>query len=234
MADWLRAQDSVVSEDGMSWSILTTGPYMDMLNMVNHLSARQLRPRSLADLVLQGIFGPLKTRADGTHVFTSPIGAGHMPMVALQDLGFFARYIFDNRAATSRQELKIASDWVDWDYLVKTFSTVTGKKAEFVPLSVDEWMGLFLGTDSPVANERSQGDGSTTWGENFTRWWYLYRDELIQRDFASLRRIHPGLLSLEAWMRTTGYTGEIGGNLLKNDMDGKGGVRPNIERIGQL
>ena len=35
VADWMRAQESVVSDDSMSWSVLTTGPYMDMLNLVS-------------------------------------------------------------------------------------------------------------------------------------------------------------------------------------------------------
>ncbi len=180
------------------------------------------------------MFGPLKVRADGTHVFASPVGTGHVPMIALPDLGFFARYIFDNRAATSREELEIASDWVDWDYLVKTFTKVTGKKAEYLSLPIDEWMDLFLGTDRPLANDQRSGDGTTTWRENFTRWWRLYHDDVIQRDFAWLRRVHPELLTVEAWMRATNYNGQIGGELLKNDEDGKRGVRPNIERIAQL
>ncbi|TFK82182.1 hypothetical protein K466DRAFT_500761, partial [Polyporus arcularius HHB13444] len=214
VADWMRAQESVVSENDMSWSILTTGPYMDMLNM--------------------GVFGPLKVRDDGTYVFASPVGTGHVPMIALQDLGFFARYIFDHRAATSREELEVASDWVGWDYLVQTFTKVTGKKAEYVPLPIDEWMGLFLGTDHPIANDHRSGDGSTTWRENSTRWWRLYRDDVIQRDFVWLRGVHPELLTVEAWMRATNYSGQIGTELLKNEGDGKRGVRPNLERIAQL
>ncbi len=39
----MRAQESVVSENDMSWSILTTGPYMDMLNMVSRLVSTQSR-----------------------------------------------------------------------------------------------------------------------------------------------------------------------------------------------
>jgi hypothetical protein len=31
VADWLRAQPSVASEDHLSWSIVTTGPYMELL-----------------------------------------------------------------------------------------------------------------------------------------------------------------------------------------------------------
>ncbi len=41
VADWMRAQESAVSENDMSWSILTTGPYMDMLNMVSGLMSTQ-------------------------------------------------------------------------------------------------------------------------------------------------------------------------------------------------
>ena len=35
----MRAQPSIVSDDNMSWSILTTGPYMDMLYNVSNLPA---------------------------------------------------------------------------------------------------------------------------------------------------------------------------------------------------
>ena len=31
VADWMRSQPSVTGRDGMSWSIITSGPYMDML-----------------------------------------------------------------------------------------------------------------------------------------------------------------------------------------------------------
>ena len=34
----MRSQESVVSDDNMSWSVLTTGPYMDMLNLVRIFS----------------------------------------------------------------------------------------------------------------------------------------------------------------------------------------------------
>ncbi|KAJ3553614.1 hypothetical protein NM688_g3512 [Phlebia brevispora] len=58
VAEWMQAQASDVTEDGMSWSVVTSGPYMDMLN--------------------HGMFGPLNKRADGTYVFPTPIGKGHV------------------------------------------------------------------------------------------------------------------------------------------------------------
>ncbi|KAJ8489912.1 hypothetical protein ONZ51_g2639 [Trametes cubensis] len=205
VSDWMRSQESIVSDDNMSWSVLTTGPYMDMLNL--------------------SVFGPIKVKDDGTYIFSSPIGAGHVPMIALSDLGYFARYIFDNRKATSAQELEIATDWVGWDYLVETFRKVTGKKAEFVPQTTEEWLARYDESylNSPLAGERSVGDGSTTVAENFTKWWNLYRDDLIKRDFEWIRRVNPNGYTLESWMRATGYSGDsISDDLLKDHEDRKG------------
>lgn len=179
------------------------------------------------------MFGPVRVRPDGTHVFAAPIGSGHVPMVALPDLGFFARHIFDHRGATSAQELAIASDWVSWPELVSTFTRVTGRRAEFVPLDADAWCDLAVDADVPLAAEGAAGD--TTWRENMRWWWKLYRDDLIQRDFGWLRSVHPGLLTLEKWMRTTGYTGEFKGALTKSREDGARGFSAFVEeRVDKL
>ena len=53
VADWMRAQESVPAADKLSWSILTTGPYMDMLNMVRtsvHFSLLMKRVRFDIDM----------------------------------------------------------------------------------------------------------------------------------------------------------------------------------------
>ncbi|KAI0707154.1 NAD(P)-binding protein [Earliella scabrosa] len=201
VADWMRSQPSVTGRDGMSWSIITSGPYMDMLfNMM---------------------FGPLRRRADGTAVFATPVGDGHVPMIALSDLGFFARYTFDHPNETSGAELKIASDIVGWDYLARTFEKVTGQRAVVVRQTLNEWFDNFEGVDDPVANER-KNDGSTTWRENFSGWWALWRDDVISRDLSWVRKIHPGCRTLEAWMRENHYTGDLRRrNILKNTEDGK-------------
>lgn len=43
----------------------------------------------------------LVQREDGTFVFNSPIGDGHMSLIVLEDFGFFAWYTFDRRSETS-------------------------------------------------------------------------------------------------------------------------------------
>ncbi|CDO76850.1 hypothetical protein BN946_scf185033.g47 [Trametes cinnabarina] len=215
VSDWMRAQRSIVSDHDMSWSVLTTGPYMDMLN--------------------NPTFGPLNKRSDGTYVFAAPIGNGHVPMIALSDVGFFARYIFDHREATSAQELEVASDWVDWPYLVSTFTKITGKPAVYRPLSMNEWFALWNQDDiqRPLANEKCVPDGSTTWEQNFRCWWALFRDDVIQRDFGCVRKLNPHGHTLESWMRETGYDGDGLESPLKNAQDGKS-PRINHDRLQAL
>ncbi|KAJ7723702.1 NAD-P-binding protein [Mycena olivaceomarginata] len=130
VADWLRAQPSVASEDALSWSI--------------------------------GLFDPLNVRADGTVVFAAPVANGQIPMIALKDLGWWARYTFDHRLETSGSELNITSECVGWDYLVETFTKVTGKTC--------------------LASDKTRGDGSRTIRNNFSAFWRVLRDDIVQKD----------------------------------------------------
>ncbi|KAL1687240.1 hypothetical protein GGG16DRAFT_105198 [Schizophyllum commune] len=209
--DFLRAQPSSADGNDMTWTAISSGVYMEMLNYP--------------------LCGPLSRRVDGTFVFASPIGDGCMPMVALDDLGWWARYILDKRAATSGVELRIASDMVGWDDLVATFSRVTGQPAVHVRLSVWEWLACFEGQERSIANEESTGadrGSTTTIAESFSGFWCLWRDRLVKRDMEWVRSVHPGTRNLEMWMRETEYTGQIGSTALKNAEDGKARLIPNV------
>ncbi|GBE83630.1 NAD(P)-binding protein [Sparassis crispa] len=204
VAEWMKAQPSVVSDDAMSWTVVTTPT-----------------------------FGPLNRRVDGTFVFATPVGTGHVPMIALPDLGFFARYTFDNRALTSTAELEVASDMVDWEYLLATFKKVTGQQAVVVYLNYDQWLTYLTNSNAPLANEQKVlEEGQTSWGENFSAWWSLFRDDVIKRDMQWIRNLNPNTKTLEAWMREKGYKGEYA-YLLKNTEEGKG-ISLNRERTSQL
>jgi hypothetical protein len=97
------------------------------------------------------MFGPMNVRDDGTYVFATPVGNGHVPMITLRDLGWWARYTFDHRAETSTKDLEVASDWVGWEYLRSTFEEVTGKKAAVVYQTVPEWFENFDGDVNRVS-----------------------------------------------------------------------------------
>ncbi|KAJ7129088.1 NAD-P-binding protein [Mycena filopes] len=214
VADWLRAQPSVPSDDALSWSIVTTGPYMELLT--------------------GGVFDPLNVRADGTVVFAAPVAGGQIPMIALKDLGWWARYTFDHRSETSGREFNITSERVGWEYLVKTFTKVTGKPAVFKPQSLDEWwLNFGPGIDEPVASDKARGDGSRTIRDNFSAFWRVLRDDVVQKDMDWIRRLHPGTYTLERWMRESGYGGRTG-TVLKNVQEGRGDWGLNDEVVKQL
>jgi len=167
----------------------------------------------------QSLLGPVQ-REDGTFVFNAPIGDGHIPLIALADLGFFARYTFDHRAETSARNLEIATEMVGWDHLVATFAKVTGKKAEYNRESLDVWFSMMSNAEKPVAAEGEPG--STSWKENFTGWWNAFRDDLHRRDMDWIRRVNPNGFSLERWMVENNYDGTLFKNpVLKIVEDGK-------------
>lgn len=179
--------------------------------------------------------GPVAKRPDGTIVFASAVGDGHAAMIALPDLAFFVRYIFDHREKTNAETLNIAGEMVGWENLVKTFTKVTGQPAVYVRQTIDEWWTNFTGVDRPVANEKSHGDGSTTARQNFSAFWRMWRDDIIKRDIDWVRSVHPKLQSIEDFMRNTGYNGNLGQPpVLKNAADGKESIGLNMENVKRL
>ncbi|KAI0819339.1 hypothetical protein BC628DRAFT_1423898 [Trametes gibbosa] len=65
------------------------------------------------------------------------------PRTTLTDLGFWARSTFDRREQTSGQDLELARQTGSGgDYLVEPFARVTGKKAEYAALSLEDWFLL--------------------------------------------------------------------------------------------
>ncbi|KAF9812120.1 hypothetical protein IEO21_06353 [Rhodonia placenta] len=182
VGEWMQAQASDVHGAGMTWSIVTSCPYMDMLHNL--------------------MFGPIAERADGKVVFATPVGAGQVPMIALSDLGFFARYTFDNWRATSGVDLRVASDLVGWERLRATFERVSGRRAVVVHMSLAEWF---------------------EWRRNFEGWWALWRDGVVTRDMEWIRKVHPRGHTLESWMKEQHYGEHLWENVafLKNSEDGR-------------
>ena len=113
-------------------------------------------------------------------MFNAPIGDGNMPLIALADLGFFARYTSGHRAETPAKNLEVATELVGWDHLTATFAEVTGKRAEYNCETLDVWFSKMSDVERPVVAEGEPG--STSWRENFTGWWNAYRDDLHPRD----------------------------------------------------
>jgi len=85
-----------------------------------------------------GLFAP-RARDDGTFAFASPVGEGYVSMIALDDLAFYVDWIFENPTKSVGIDLKVSTEDVYWDDLVKTFTAVTGAKAVNLKLSQEQY-----------------------------------------------------------------------------------------------
>lgn len=76
----------------MAWSILHSGPYMETLS-------EMLRP--------------LPDKGDpSVMVFAAPLGEGAMPLIVLEDLGWYARWLFDYPERSNGMTLKASTEHV--------------------------------------------------------------------------------------------------------------------------
>ncbi|KAE9404537.1 NAD(P)-binding protein [Gymnopus androsaceus JB14] len=189
--EFLRSQPSSPSEDSSTWSIVTTGPYLE----------------NLTDILL----GPLPERdPNGAVVFALPVEDGHIPAISLEDIGWWTRYTFDHRSETSGQELKIATENMTIDQLVETFTRVTGIPAVRKRISIDEYFDTYPHTKLPIVKGWKKGP---TIKETFTGMYRVWGADLITRDMEWNRRVHPTGYTLESWIREKGFDGNLSHNL---------------------
>lgn len=166
-----------------------------------------------------GFFAP-EIKADGTRVFSFPLGDGHLPLMTLPDMGVFTEKIFSDREAWSGKTLNVVSEFVTGQQIADTLTKVAGVKAIYQNVSMEEWLKALPYTDVPVASTDPEG---ITIGENFAMWWPGFQDSLLlklgTRDIPALKKVHPGLTSLEQWMVTEKYDGTAK-PVLKGFIDG--------------
>jgi hypothetical protein len=149
----------------------------------------------------------------GSYVFAVPLGDGTVPMIHLEDLGLYCRWIFDNPVESKGINLEVATTHIGLNDLVRTFQEVTGKPTTAVFLTPEEY---FAGGYEPLDIDKKLGystDGSDktlqTAGQNFIGFFNVWRDNLAKRDYHLLDKILPTRVkSLEEWMRKTNYTGD--------------------------
>lgn len=193
VADWMRAQP----QKPMAWSVLTTGPYAEMLNETQ-------RPHQ---------------DANGAFVFRAPLGDGAVPYIHLDDLGLYAKWIFDHPSESVGFELKIATAHVTYAELAAAFTAVTGKPARYENISIEKqfenkWAFWPAGHKLGAEYEGQDDDTLMTVRENFSGWWRIYQRSagnkgVVRRDYAMLDRILPTRVkSIQEWMEKTGYNAE--------------------------
>ncbi|TVY62693.1 NmrA-like family domain-containing protein, partial [Lachnellula suecica] len=202
VASWIGTQP----KQPMKWSVLTSCMYIETLSQM---------------------LAPVKTLdVDGEeeYVFIAPVGSGAPPMIYLEDLGRYARWVVEHPERSNGMDLKIATAHVGWKELAETFAEVTGKKARFQDVSLDEYFasGVFPAPDAKVGHSVGHEDETLqTYRQNFSGFWNTWKENVLVRDLSLLEEILPDRVkSVGEWMKLTGYTGERS-SVLKDYADGK-------------
>lgn len=187
VVDYIASQPTVP----MTWSVLTSCLYIEGLSEL-------LRPFPSPD-------------DPETMVFAVPAGKGRVPLIYLDDYGRYARWIFDTPSQSTGLELRVATEDIEWKDVAAAYTKVTGKKAVYKDVTLDEYfnLGLFPDPDAKIGASYS-GDDATlvTYRQNFSGFWNTWKDNLTKRDYVLLDEILPSRVkSVEEWMQKVGYTG---------------------------
>ncbi len=141
------------------------------------LPATILRPASF----MEGFGAPGIQRAVGLGIFGSAVPADKpLQMIAVSDIGIFARLAWDNPSRYLGAALELAGDELTTAQILATFRRATGKR--FVPR-----------VPIPAALTRRMGDP----GKMIT--WIA--EDGCHADISALRALHPELLRFEDWLR---------------------------------
>jgi hypothetical protein len=145
-------------------------------------------------------------RGPDTLVFAVPLWDTAMPLIALEELGFYGRWVFDNVEGGNAMTLKLGTGHIKSAGLVKDFAAVIGRKAVYktwLSAVLCVWSILKLGSQSrafcgsrrrhPVdipAELHRILDHGEVW--------------LVKRNYQLLDEILPGRIrTFKEWMKKT-------------------------------
>lgn len=194
IGEWILFQNRL-NEGRMGVAVFTTGPYMEMA-----ISAMTPMTPSVEDGVVS---------------WRVPLGAGAVPHVALEDCGFYARWLFDNPDRANGMNLEVAIEHIPYDKLATAFQKITGHPARYIDTSLEDyWAGpLKMAAKLPAGYNADPNDKSTmSFRDNFTGFWNIWKYGVVQRDYALLDEIHPHRIrTVEEWLRRVDQRVKEGG-----------------------
>ena len=195
VGEWILFQNQVNS-DRMGAALFTSGPY------------------------IEGVIptGTLMTPAveDGVLTWRVPLGEGAVPHVALEDCGFYVRWLFDHPEHANGMDLEVAIEHIAYAELAAAFEKVTEHPAQYIDTDLDTyWRNSSLSAvaDTPAGYNADPNDKSSmSMRDNFTGFWNLWKYGIVKRDYSLLDEIHPNRIrSAEQWFSREDQVGrELG------------------------
>jgi len=136
-------------------------------------------------------------------VFRDPMADKPYTMVALDDIGRFTAYAFSEFESVKGKKLFVASGSPTMMEIAETFSSVTGIKAVYEPMSLKEFREKSRATVNDIPDSPD--------GEFVGNMFEFIRDYGIDRDYEFIKSINPEVMDFEKWLRHTGWKGEAVG-----------------------
>ncbi|KAI1351115.1 hypothetical protein F5Y01DRAFT_304960 [Xylaria sp. FL0043] len=192
MGEWVLAQNKdPIVRSRMRSAVFTTGAYIEMT-----IGANTTFPPSVEN---------------GVAVWRAPLADGAIPFTALDDVGVYVKWLFDNSdGEADGMDLQLSIDHITFKEYVRAFTAVTGKPARWIDVDLEEHLSANWGkgADRPAGYNADPNDPATmTLRRNFRAWFTVLRNcggnkGVIQRDYAILDRIYPQRIkSAEEWLR---------------------------------
>jgi len=195
IGEWILFQNQV-NRDRMGAAVFTSGPYIEMV----------ISPGT-----------PMTpTVEDGVVTWRVPLGEGAVPHVALEDCGYYVRWLFDHPERANGMDLEVAIEHVTYANLAAAFEKVTGHPAQYIDTNLDTYWRkgpLSRRADVPAGYNADPNDKSTmSVRDNFTGFWNVWKHGIVERDYAFLDEIYPNRIkTAEQWFRREDQLGrELG------------------------
>ncbi|MEU6226321.1 NmrA family NAD(P)-binding protein [Streptomyces sp. NPDC047042] len=195
MAEWVLFQNEK-NRDRMGAAVFTSGPYIEM--------------------VISPLTPMTPSVEDGVVTWRVPLGDGAVPHVALEDCGFYVRWLFDNPERANGMDLEVAIEHMTYADMAAAFEKVTGHPARYIDTDLETYWDhpdLKGIADDPAGYNADPNDKSTmSFRDNFTGFWNVWKHGIITRDYALLDEIHPNRIrSAEEWFRQEDQAGRESG-----------------------
>ncbi|GAA0492450.1 NmrA/HSCARG family protein [Streptomyces olivaceiscleroticus] len=131
-------------------------------------------------------------------VFALPLGeTGRWPLIALDDIAYFARHQLDHWDDWGGRTLRIAAEALTGDQIAAAFEKATGVPSAYQAVALDEFSRSLPGI-----------------GHDLAAMFAFFQDrDLVShnRDLQTLRALHPELATFGDWLTVTGWDGTAGG-----------------------
>ena len=145
----------------MGAAVFTSGPYIEM--------------------VISPLTPMTPSIEDGVVTWRVPLGEGAVPHVALDDCGFYVRWLFDHPELANGMDLEVAIEHMNYADMAAAFEKVTGHQARYIDTDLNTYWnspdlkGL---ADHPAGYNADPNDKSTmSFRDNFTGFWNMWNTE---------------------------------------------------------